>query len=323
MKTIVSIFTKSKGLIILPVLTAAILLVAFARRESAGKNRVIWSSRSKSSIEFLGDDGEVQKFVIENHQYLLDLDIVVSQMTKWKVGPWSGNQPSLEATAYKIMPDGKQYKLWAIKEEADEGRLNYSMYHTIWYGCYSAGPNHRLYNLETGNLIMEYGGELLEVWLGNPPEMARYIGYKPAETINTNSWEKDDRYIGTQTYASPDGILHRIAFRGISEDYMDEFGLGFADISLEIGGRNQVSTGPYMGDGIKERLCLERANSSTDARQFTDFRIRLKFFDTSIVIPIVDDDFSIDAQMFKGFEIIRVDPKQERGNRQILGPSTG
>ena len=310
MRTVFSIFIKSKSLVIPPVFLTAILLIASARQEPAGKDKVIWDSSSKSSIEFLGDGREVRAIVIENHQYLLGTGVVVSQLTKWKVGPWSGNRPALDATALKIMPDGKQKELWTINEEADEGRLDAGLYHTIWYGCCSAGPNHRLYNLETGNLIMEYSEELLTVWLGNPPEMTRYIGYKPSETISTNTWEKDKRYIGTLTYASPSGILHRIAFRGSSEDYLNKFGLGFADISLEIGGKNQVSTGPYLSGGIIwERLSLEGARSSADTKHFTDFRIRLKFFDTSVVIPIVEDDFYIDPNTFRGFEIIRVGPK--------------
>jgi hypothetical protein len=310
MRSIFSIFIKSKGLIIFPVLSAAILQIACARQEPAGKDKVIWDSSSKSSIEFLGDGRGGRKIVIENRQYLLDLGVVVSQMTKWNVGPWEGNWPELDARAYSIAPDGKQKELWKIREEADEGRINAGLYHTIWYGCCSAGPNHRLYNLKTGSLIMEYNKELLEVELGNPPETVRYIGYKPAETIQTNSWEKDERHIGTLSYASPNGILRRIAFRGTSEDYMDKFGLGFATISFEIGGKNQVSSGPYISDNIEwARLRLEGAISSSDTKQITDFRVRLKFFDCSIEIPIVEDDFAIDPNTFMGFEIIRVGPK--------------
>jgi hypothetical protein len=310
MKSIFSIFFKSKGFIILPVLSAAILLIASVRQEPAGKDKVIWDSSSKSIIQFLGDGREVRKIVIENHQYLLDRGVVVSQMTKWNRGNWMGNSPELDARAYSIEPDGKQKELWNIREEADEGRIDAGLYHTIWLGCCSAGPNNRLYNLTSGSLIMEYSSELLKVEVGNSPEMVRYIGYKPAETIRTNSWEKDERHIGTLSYASPDGFLHRIAFRGTSEDYMDRFALGFATISFEIGGKNQVSSGPYMADNIEwARLRLEGGISTTDTKQFTDFCIRLKFYKYSIEIPIVEDDFVIDPNTFKGFEIIRIGPK--------------
>jgi hypothetical protein len=140
--------------------------------------------------------------------------------------------------------------------------------------------------------------------------MVRYIGYKPAETIQTNSWEKNEKHIGTLSYASPDGILHRIALRGTSEDYMDRFALGFATISFEISGKNQVSSGPYVADNIGwARLGLEGAISATDKKQFSDFRVRLKFHDYSIEIPIMEDDFVIDPNTFKGFEILRVGPK--------------
>ena len=279
------------------------------KQNAVGRNKVIWQSSSKSGIEFLDDGSEYgRNAIVENHDYFLNWDsIVVSQITTWRVGSWEGNRPTLGATAYRIMPDGKQKELWSVKEEADEGRLEDGFYHTIWYGCCSAGPNHRLYNVETGDLIMEYCAELLRVHLGNPPEMTRYIGYKPAETVGTNLWEKHNKHIGTLTYSSPDGILHRIAFRGASGDYENYFGLGFADLSFEAGDKNQAVLGSSMRDLIKgPYLRLEGPRSSTDPKQFTDFRIRLQFPGVSIEIPIIEDDFLIDPSKFKDYEIIRV-----------------
>ena len=56
--------------------------------------------------------------------------------------------------------------MWTIKDHSDEGRLACDYYETIWYGCCSAVPNHRLFNPKTGKLVV-YKVEGGQVVAGN------------------------------------------------------------------------------------------------------------------------------------------------------------
>lgn len=285
------------------VATCAIMMLTcftvFCVNEKAGASKKItWDATSTSRIEVALENGSA---VLENHNFLFywhayrvgQFGTVISQITTWKVGNWEGNQPLLKATAYKIIPDGVQKDAWSISEEADEGKLDQGFYHTIWYGCCSAVPNHRLYNIETGSLVMEYNGKLLEVML--PVVEYRYIGYKPAETIQLNPWEKDKKHIGTLTYSSDEGILQRIALRGIKEDFEDKFGLGFAEIALVAYGEEH------------QRLVLNAPPSSREKKLFTNFKVRLRFSSgNTIEIPIIEDELFIDPGISKDCEILRV-----------------
>ncbi len=279
-----------------------LIITLFGTFCSAGKsgvsNEISWKATSTSRIEVAPGN---ESAIIENHNYLFkwhpyrvgQFGTVISQITTWKVGNWNGHLPTLRATAYRVFPDGVQKEAWSISEEADEGKLDEGFYHTIWYGCCSASANHRLYNVETGNLIMEYDGTLLEVEL--PAVKSRYIGYKPAETITLNPWEKEKKHIGTLTYSSSDGILHRIALKGIKDDYEDIFGLGFAGIALVANGEEH------------QRLVLDAPPSSREAKLFTNFKVRLRFYSGyTIEIPIIEDEFIIDPGIYKECEILPV-----------------
>jgi hypothetical protein len=268
-----------------------------AKQRSALPRKITWRSTSVSKIEVTPSD--YNSAIIENHNFLYYSPIVISQETIWRVGPWMGNGPTLRATAYEIMPNGKHKEIWSINEEADEGNIEErGFYQTIWYGCCGSVPNHRLYNIKTGNLITEYDGKLLEIEM-HRPGLVRYIGYKPGGTIALNSWEKDKKHIGTLTYSSSKGIIRRIAFRGIRDDYMHIFGFGFAKVSLEDDGRGHLYNG--------QRLVLNVPVSSADEKLFSGFRVRLEFYDGfTIIIPIIEDDFFLETDRFKDYEILRV-----------------
>lgn len=291
------------------ILSLAILMMSkssLAQYIGGETNKIIWESNSSSKITLR----ENNSADIENHNYLYancqryhtDIvdRVVILQKIIWKVGFWEGNNPSLNATAFKIMPDGKQEILWSITEEADEGMLKCDYYHTIWHGCCSSGPNHRLYNPQTGRLIMEYSNNLLSVEIPNTP-LKRYVGYKPSETITTNSWEKDKNHIGTLTYSSPDSILHRIALKMVDDvdASEDNFGLGFASISIESDGKNKKLN--------ENKLVLWEANYSEDPKKFENFRIKIVFYaGYTIVVPVREDNFYLEQTRFDDYEIIIV-----------------
>jgi hypothetical protein len=140
---------------------------------------------------------------------------------------------------------------------------------------------------------MECGGELLRVSL--PAVVQRYIGYKPAGAIELNPWEKDERYIGTLTYSSEDGILQRVALIGIGGSYEDKFWLGSADISLV-----------WSGEELQQ-LTLFAPLGSRDPKWFTNFSVRLRFGSgCTVEIPVIEDEFFINPDAYKDCEIIRV-----------------
>jgi len=294
-----------KSVICLSFLTSAIFISNSVLAEENNTIIVtnIWESKSSSEIKLYDNNSTIienQTFLYSNclryHTEMRDR-LVILQKSIWRVGDWEGNNPTIEATAFQIMPDGKQENLWSIKEEADEGKLDCNFYHTIWYGCCSACPNHRLYNPKTGKLIMEYSDELLSVEIPNSP-LKRYIGYKPSETITTNSWEKDKKHIGTLTYSSPDKIIQRIALRMVG-DSEDKFGIGFAHISIEPGGKDQKLS--------KNTLDLWESNSSKDPARLTNFKIKIVFYaGYTIVIPVRKDALFFSKTKFDCYEIIKV-----------------
>lgn len=302
-----------------------LLIVLIQARPSVQKSvdanrKTIWQTDAKSSVEISEGEQEGHRNLrIENHSYFSARDVVLSQTIVWRIGGWEGNRPELETTAFRITPNGTKVDVWSIKEEADIGRLERDnsyypgFYHTIWYGCCDASPNNRLYNPDTGNLIMEYCRDLLGVEMGNPPEVSRLIGYKPVASKRTNYWENDNHYLGTLTYSSPNEILHRIIIRGTTADYEDKFGYyGLADISFEAGVKNIeiLDKGYYNNDLIYPIFRILGPFNATNPRNFSNFRIKLLFHSGIMIeIPVVQDDFVIDPTTFKDFEIIKVGTK--------------
>lgn len=265
-------------------------------------NGLLWSSKGQSSIR-IHKNGET---ILKNHQYLYTKclkyksdkfsHLVVSQQAVWRRGDWEGNDPFIEATGFIIEPGGREKKLWTISEKAEEGFLSCDFYKTVWYGCCTLGQNNRLYHLKTGKLVNEYNRDLLTIEIPNTP-IKRYIGYKPVETIHHYPWENDNTHIGTLTYSSPSQILHRVAIRGRGAGYEDEFGLGFAELSLIPGKNEQKLHGNHSID-------LPFAASKNDPELITAFKIKLEFFDISIQIPVVKDTFLLIDNEFYSFEIV-------------------
>ena len=264
----------------------------------------LWSSKSQSSIR-LYKNGTT---TIENQEYLYakcfryksgNSDrFVIFQKSIWRKGDWEGNDPFIDATGFIIDQSGNESKLWTIAEKADDGFLTCNFYRTIWYGCCSAGPNNRLYNLKTGLLVNEYNRDLLTIEIPNTT-IKRYIGYKPVETIHHYPWEKNKHHIGTLTYSSSSKILHRIVIRGKSSNYKDKFGLGFGRLSL-IPGKSEQKL--YNNNSID----LWFANFKENPKLVTDFKIKLEFCDISFQIEIKEDDFLLINKNFPDYEIIRL-----------------
>ncbi|MFH2059405.1 MAG: hypothetical protein ABIJ59_10960 [Pseudomonadota bacterium] len=266
-------------------------------------DRSLWTLNNQSSIRVNRNN----EAIIENHTYLSekcfrynsdDKDrFVVSQKSVWHKGDWEGNNPYIEATGFIIDPNGVEKKLWTISEKADDGFLSCDFYRTVWYGCCSAGPNNRLYNLKTGILVNEYNVDLLTIEIPNTP-IKRYIGYKPAETIHHYLWENNEHHIGTLTYSSSSKLLHRIVIRGRGSNYKDKFSSGFAKLSLIPGEKNQKLNGSHAID-------LWGANNKNNSKLVTDFKINLEFYDISFQIEIKEDDFFLTQTVFPNYEIIR------------------
>jgi len=144
---------------------------------------------------------------------------------------------------------------------------------------------------------MEYSRELLSFEIPNTP-LKRYVGYKPSETITTNSWENDKNHIGTLTYSSPDGILQRIAIRMIG-DSEHKFGIGFASIAIVPGDGDRKLNG--------NNLILWEANNSEDPRKFTNIQIKIVFHQGfTIMVPVQEDGFHFDRTEFDGYEIVSI-----------------
>ena len=262
-----------------------LFMIAFFSGCEAGEKKLLWETDSPSKISVYPDSATLSNhsFLYANCEGLRHGDsgrYVVSQNTLWRVGPWEGKDPSVNATAFLIHKDGKREKIWNISEQADEGHLSCAYYHTVSYGCCGAGDNHRLYNPKTGRLIMEYSNQLLEIEIPGSP-LGRYIGYKPSETIFRHDWEKGTRHIGTLTYSSPYKILQRIDFRMIG-DNSGKFGFGHADISILPGGKDQKLK--------NDTLELWKAKGSTNPKDFTGFSIKIDFIvGYTIIVPIKDD----------------------------------
>ena len=264
--------------------------------------KTAWQQSAPSKIQVTDKGGAI----VETARYLVNSPhnchpnsgetIVVAQRTVWKIGPFEGHDPTLEARAYRVTTDGKSAQLWTIKDHSDEGRLACDYYETIWYGCCSAVPNHRLFNPKTGKLLMEYSERLITVEVPNSP-LKRFIGYKPSETIVLNAWEKHKRHIGTLTYASPDGILHRIAIRGIGK-FEDKFTMGLAKIQIRRGLPKQEMNG--------NTLQLWDVDASKDAQQIGGFTVILKYAGALVEVPVQNDDFAIGSSKFASHEIIRL-----------------
>ena len=284
---------------------ATLLLLPLARLAADSPitmGKPVWQASAPSAIQ-IDRKGIAQ---IVNHHYLVRSphrcfpnrqdNIVVSQKITWRIAPVEGNDPSLEATAYHVAADGKPTRLWALREPSDEGRLHCDYYETIWYGCCSAMPNHRLFNPATGRLLMEHSGRLITVEVPNSP-LKRFIGYKPAESQETNAWEKHKRHIGTLTYASPDGILHRIALREI-DDTGAKYEGGIAKIQIKRGHPKQEMNG--------DTLRLWNADGSKDARSLGQFSVVLTFSGATIEIPLRADDFATPAFKSVDCEIVRL-----------------
>jgi hypothetical protein len=286
-------------------LLALILTVCNARAADnpMAMGKPVWQHSAPSIIQT--DSKGIA--TVTNHRYLLNSphrcypntgeSIVVSQRTTWRYAPIEGNNPNLEAIAYRVTPDGKSTTLWTIKDNSDEGKLHCDYYETVWYGCCSAMPNHRLYNPKNGKLLMEYSDRLLTVEIPNSP-LKRFIGYKPSETIQLNPWEKHKHHIGTLTYASPNGILHRIVIRGIGK-VDSKFEMGAARLLVKRGHPKQE-----MGDNT---LRLWQADGAKDPQQIGGFTIVLKYQGTTIELPVEGDDFAIRQSKFTDHEIIRME----------------
>lgn len=261
-----------------------------------------WSDGATSGITV---DFNKKVAKTENHTFLYlwhwniglkkDTGIVISQTSTWKLGDWMGHGPALKATAYEIFPDGSQKKKWSLEDKVDEGEIDdlILLYHTIRRGCCSASDNHRFYNIETGELVMECEDRMLE--LSTDSLTPRYIGYKSVNAGRLNPWEEDMKYIGTLTYSTDENILQRIVLRSFHEDYEETFGFGQADISFVENGRE---------------MKWARVGSK-DGKTFSSL-IRMRFTSGYVVdIPIVNDELLIEPGRYREFEMIKVWPAEK------------
>ena len=265
---------------------------------------VVWSVRHPSAITVFKDESAV----IENHQYLHTRcykpqskalqHLVISLKSKAHRGPWEGSDPSLAATAFMIDKNGTAQELWQLTEKAEEGFVSCDFFRTVWYGCCTMEPNNRLYDIRTGRLMNEYSRDLLRIHIPNTP-IRRYIGYKAAETIHHHPWEADKRHIGTLTYSSGDRILHRLVIRRRGAAYTDKLGSGAAKLTFIPGTTSQQLNN-------RTSLDLWEANGSPEPSRITGFKIQLVFYDISIQIPVVKDDFHIDKNDARDFVFVRL-----------------
>ncbi|MEA5098660.1 MAG: hypothetical protein VB032_09015 [Burkholderiaceae bacterium] len=263
----------------------------------------VWQQSAPSKIQ-LTDNGvniiDARQFLANaRHRCGPDLReiVVVAQRSVWKIGPWEGNSPSLEAVAWRVGLDGNNKKLWSKQEAADEGKLSCDYYETITYGCCDAITNHRLFNPDTGKLLMEYADRLITVEVPNSP-LKRFIGYKPSTAAGpANSWERHKRHVGTLTYASPDGILQRVAVRALGKAN-DAFEMGAAKLKIKRGLPKQEMN--------INTLMLWDIDGSRVASQIGGFAIVLEFDGQTLAIPVREDGLDLGPGKFAAHELVRM-----------------
>jgi hypothetical protein len=250
------------------------------------QGQITWQDSSYSKVStVLLPDGDQFETLTENQTFLHGYTwkygysdpsaFVISQNIRWSIGPHEGNGPYLKAKCYFVQNDRSAVELWSMGLEADEGKLNEPFYQTIWYGCCGADNNNTLFNLVTGNKIMEYTENLLKVNIPNSghPQLERYIGFKCNNTVPTEPY---------QEYKS-DSLYAKIVLRG-----KPNFGHSFDMVIPKLTFSVQDSTDQIRG---QDELELWSANSQNNIERFDHFGLRLTFYDLpdTVIIPISKD----------------------------------
>jgi len=140
--------------------------------------KVIWrdSAFSKVSVIKLNESNSYET-IFHNQSFLCgsagysEIEhpsiVLVSQNIRWLIGKHEGNIPFLSAKGYLLSNDSPSGVLWSINMEADEGRIDNGFYQTISYGCCSASACTVLFNLLTGNKLLEHTEDRLYAEIPN------------------------------------------------------------------------------------------------------------------------------------------------------------
>lgn len=210
-----------------------------------------------------------------------------------------GQTSTIQVTAWRQEDHGQYQRMWELRDNFDRGEVWSQLYYqTTSIGCCDSEDAYRLFDLLTGEQILQYTGPLFQIDVPNSPINA-LIAYHSNAAMR--AFEGQDRHKGI------DGMLTLVTNdRSINQVYFHYP----AHISTRTPGIELIP--PQQSKGTHERftrhLDLWHSEGKTTIDALTDFGIRLRFSDGSfMILPVQDGKF--DIYNLSGDTTVEVFPK--------------
>jgi hypothetical protein len=272
----------------------AFLLLVVHVGASLASEQVIWTDSSKSKIELVCDSLGGPAVRIVNQQYLfagtdkqqnfphatrfpllLRQEILETQQTSSSFFRYQ-----LHTTAYSLDSSTMGRKIWEIRNGAQFGEVYpIGLYHIMRKGCCDLLDLNYLYNVQTGNLLLEYTGKCLYLKCNG---VERMCGFRSRDTYGSYDFEKNNFYLGLVIFSSMDSIMSKVAI------FEEDTG------QVERNGSQVVLSSKCKsasGDQGKKRNSTTRFDSTLTEKW--NGKIELNWRHKTISIDVVADTFNI------------------------------